>query len=186
MVTTIINQVKTQNDISLVEMLANKIWKEHYPPIIGHEQVRYMLGKYQSLPAIKRQINDGVNYHLLFEENHPVGYFSYHHENDSLFLSKIYVAKEVRGKGIGRKALDFIIAKAQSESFKAIRLTVNKFNSGTIAAYKKLGFKIKDSVVMDIGGGYVMDDYVMEKSLMEKSLMEKPVMEKPVTEKSEF
>ncbi|GAA4351991.1 GNAT family N-acetyltransferase [Kangiella taiwanensis] len=170
MVKTIINHVESNNDISLVEMLANKIWHEHYLPIIGREQVTYMLGKFQSTPAIKRQIQDGANYHLVYEQNHPVGYFCYHYENDSLFLSKIYVAKEVRGKGIGKRALDFIVEQAKLQSARAIRLTVNKFNLGTIAAYKQLGFETIDSIVKDIGGGFVMDDYVMEKPLTKKAV----------------
>lgn len=170
MVKTIINHVESNNDISLVEMLANKIWHEHYLPIIGREQVTYMLGKFQSTPAIKRQIQDGANYHLVYEQNHPVGYFCYHYENDSLFLSKIYVAKEVRGKGIGKRALDFIVEQAKLQSARAIRLTVNKFNLGTIAAYKQLGFETIDSIVKDIGGGFVMDDYVMEKPLKKKAV----------------
>ncbi|GAA4356070.1 GNAT family N-acetyltransferase [Kangiella marina] len=170
MVKTIINQVASKDDISLVEMLASKIWHEHYRPIIGREQVVYMLSKYQTTPAIKRQIQDGANYHLMFEQSHPVGYFSYHYEDNSLFLSKIYVAKEVRGKGIGRKALDFIIEQAKRQSATVIRLTVNKFNSATIDAYEKLGFQRVDSVIKDIGGGFVMDDYVMEKSIIEKAV----------------
>lgn len=170
MVKTIINQVESNNDICLVEMLAKKIWNEHYPAIIGREQVNYMLGKYQTTPAIKRQIEDGANYHLVYEQDHPVGYFCYHYENDSLFLSKIYVAKEVRGHGIGKRALDFIVEQAKLKSAKAIRLTVNKFNSATIAVYKQLGFQTIDSVVKDIGGGFVMDDYVMEKPLIEKAV----------------
>ncbi|WP_223669062.1 GNAT family N-acetyltransferase [Kangiella shandongensis] len=165
MVKTIINQVESKNDIVLVEMLANKIWKEHYPPIIGKEQVRYMLGKYQTSPAIKQQIEQGANYHILYEQSHPVGYFSFHFENDVVFLSKIYVAKEVRGHGIGKKAMDYIIQQAKAHSAKVIRLTVNKLNVATIDAYKKLGFSMTDSVVKDIGGGYVMDDYVMEKAV---------------------
>ena len=43
-----------------------------------------------------------------------------------------------------------------------IRLTVNKHNDNSIAAYKKMGFETIDSVKTDIGGGYYMDDFVME------------------------
>ena len=170
MVKTIINQVKSNNDICLVEMLAKKIWREHYPPIIGKEQVSYMLGKYQTTPAIKKQIENGMRYHLVFEEDHPVGYFSYHYENQALFLSKIYVAKEVRGRGIGRQAFEYILDQAKTQSVKVIRLTVNKFNTETINAYKKLGFETTDSVVKDIGGGFVMDDYVMERPVIEEAV----------------
>ena len=43
-----------------------------------------------------------------------------------------------------------------------ITLRVNKKNYNTIDIYKHLGFRIKEAVVTDIGGGYVMDDYIME------------------------
>lgn len=34
-----------------------------------------------------------------------------------------------------------------------------------IAAYRKYGFTVREEVVQDIGGGFVMDDYIMEKPL---------------------
>ena len=44
---------------------------------------------------------------------------------------------------------------------------MNKNNKNTIEAYKKWGFTIIDSVVTDIGNGFVMDDYIMEYKLQE-------------------
>ena len=44
-------------------------------------------------------------------------------------------------------------------------LSVNKRNAKAIAAYHRNGFVIAESVVTDIGGGFVMDDYVMAKEL---------------------
>jgi hypothetical protein len=43
-------------------------------------------------------------------------------------------------------------------------LTVNKGNP-SVQAYERLGFRIIEALVMDIGGGYVMDDYKMEKAV---------------------
>ena len=42
---------------------------------------------------------------------------------------------------------------------------MNKHNAGAIAAYRRLGFAMREEVVVDIGNGYVMDDYVMAKAL---------------------
>jgi hypothetical protein len=42
---------------------------------------------------------------------------------------------------------------------------VNKANARAIMAYKRNGFVITESVITDIGGGFVMDDYVMAKDL---------------------
>ena len=44
-------------------------------------------------------------------------------------------------------------------------LTVNKHNRNAIAAYGKYGFRVAESVVKDIGSGFVMDDYVMNKEV---------------------
>ena len=34
-----------------------------------------------------------------------------------------------------------------------------------VMAYQRNGFSIADSIVVDIGNGFVMDDYVMQKTL---------------------
>ena len=44
-------------------------------------------------------------------------------------------------------------------------ISVNKRNARAIAAYQRNGFVIADSVVTDIGSGFVMDDYIMAKEL---------------------
>jgi ribosomal protein S18 acetylase RimI-like enzyme len=44
-------------------------------------------------------------------------------------------------------------------------LQVNKGNTASIAFYRRAGFEVTDSVKVDIGHGYVMDDFVMSKQL---------------------
>jgi ribosomal protein S18 acetylase RimI-like enzyme len=44
-------------------------------------------------------------------------------------------------------------------------LAVNKRNEKAIAAYRKQGFAVRDSVCVDIGNGFVMDDFIMAKPL---------------------
>ena len=41
-------------------------------------------------------------------------------------------------------------------------MTVNRNNTGSVAAYEKMGFQKVREQVAEIGGGYVMDDYIME------------------------
>jgi len=77
-------------------------------------------------------------------------------------LSKIYVLKDYRGKGIARKAMDFVVSETILAGLGLIRLTVNKNNTGSILAYEKMGFQNMGSVVTEIGSGYVMDDFIME------------------------
>lgn len=160
-------KVSDKNLISVVETLAHSIWREYFVPIIGSPQVEYMLEKFQSREALLNQIEkDGFIYYLLEDKNDNwVGYFGVVPQKKDLFLSKLYITAENRGKGYGRRALEFIETLARAHGFSMITLTVNKNNSDSIKAYKKLGFAVTDSLVTDIGNGFVMDDYKMGKPI---------------------
>ncbi|MDF3131195.1 GNAT family N-acetyltransferase [Kiritimatiellaeota bacterium B1221] len=144
-------------EIETVARLAREIWTTHYTPIIGTEQVEYMLARFQSVEAIRQQLHSGMIYMLM---PNAAGYFAYEKNSDPLFLSKIYVHQDFRRQGLARKAIAWIQA---AEAPHKIRLTVNRHNQTTLAAYQKLGFKKVGEQVADIGDGYVMDDFVMEK-----------------------
>jgi ribosomal protein S18 acetylase RimI-like enzyme len=150
------------SDLFVIEELAKIIWREHYTPIIGSNQVAYMLANFQSVAVMQEQISSGYSYHLMIYQEEPVGYLSIRKDADAVFLSKIYVLKDFRGKGIARAAMNFVISETLRAGLGLIRLTVNKKNTGSIHAYEKMGFQNMDSVVTEIGEGYVMDDFVME------------------------
>ncbi|MGB3758790.1 MAG: GNAT family N-acetyltransferase [Rivularia sp. (in: cyanobacteria)] len=151
--------VNNTQAIYKVTQLARDIWNEHYLPMIGSHQVSYMLDKFQSEDAIEQQIKEGYKYYIILENQVEVGYLSVQSRAEKLFLSKLYVQKYFRGKGIGKQGIQFIKSNFDNP---VIQLTVNKNNSHSIAFYKKVGFNVVDDVVTDIGGGFVMDDYVME------------------------
>jgi RimJ/RimL family protein N-acetyltransferase len=155
--------VTSDRDLVLIEEMAKTIWHEHYTPIIGVEQVVYMLEKFQSAATMRSQIENGYQYFLIIKEETPVGYLSFIKKGEELFLSKIYILSEERGHGIGRIAFQFIETKARKNHCKKIGLTVNKNNLNSIKAYESAGFKNIGALVQDIGKGFVMDDYLMEK-----------------------
>lgn len=154
--------VKSPEEIKITSRLADKIWREHYIPIIGKEQVDYMVGKYQSEKAIFDQINScNYFYFLINYSDRPVGYIGFQIFENVLYLSKYYIQSENRGKGLGRYSMDFIKDFAKSQNVKSIYLTVNKNNSDSINAYLKMGFRNEGPIVTDIGNGFIMDDYKM-------------------------
>jgi ribosomal protein S18 acetylase RimI-like enzyme len=155
----------TKKEFQTIDALAKTIWTEHYTPIIGQEQVSYMLNKFQSTKVIEQQIKDGASYYLLAYNENPVGYFSYSIKEDALFLSKLYVLSSARGNGIGKTAMNFMQDKVIELGLNKIQLTVNKYNYNSIKAYEKMGFINVKAIVQDIGNGYVMDDYVLEKEI---------------------
>ena len=159
----VIERVSNRSQIEIVEKLAYEIWNEHFIPIIGKAQVDYMLEKFQSKKAISEQIENGFLYYLIKTNNNLVGYMGVCPRESELFLSKIYIRSSERGRGCGRKALEFLENLAIEKGLSKITLTVNKNNTDTIKTYVKLGFRNLGSVVQDIGSGFVMDDYKMEK-----------------------
>lgn len=160
-----IARVSTDDDIDCVATLATDIWTEHFTPIIGASQVKYMLKKFQRSDVIKSQITSGAEYYLAKVENESVGYIGLIPDLDArkMMLSKIYLKSSTRGKGVGKALLDYVEDKCVLENFSSLWLTVNKFNDGPITWYKRSGFFVIEEVKKDIGGGFFMDDYIMEK-----------------------
>jgi diamine N-acetyltransferase len=145
--------------------LAKPIWEEHYTPIIGAAQVRYMIEKFQSASAIQQQLSENYEYFEVLYCTELVGYFAVQHRpKASLFISKFYLCNQVRGKKFGSKMLNYIEQLAKNTHCQTLDLTVNKFNPA-YQVYLKLGFDNVGSVEMDIGNGYIMDDYLMQKRL---------------------
>ena len=61
--------------------------------------------------------------------------------------------------------LKYACRRCRELGFAKVRLNVNKHNTRAIAAYERNGFARVESVKIDIGGGFFMDDYIMEKTL---------------------
>ncbi len=160
-----IKKVSKKEQLCIIETLADEIWYEHYTPIIGKHQVAYMLEKFQSVEAMTEQIKKGSLYFLILDKNVPVGYMGVELLSETLFLSKFYMIESARGKGYGRTMIDHLETLAKEKDLKKISLTVNKYNTGSIKMYTKVGFVISGNVVKDIGEGFIMDDYQMEKRL---------------------
>jgi GNAT superfamily N-acetyltransferase len=159
--------VESPADIRVVASLAHDIWHQHYVPIIGLAQTDYMVAKFQSAAAIARQMTEGYRYYLARKDEVAVGYFALvpdFRERRAL-LSKLYVRPEQQGAGIGKAIIAFVEAQCAALGITELWLTVNRHNAGSIAFYKRMGFTVSETLVQDIGNGFVMDDYKMMKAL---------------------
>lgn len=160
--------VQTHRQVETVAALAAPIWHETYDEINGVDSTNYMIEKFQSVPAIYNQMErEGYEYFTALSDGVPAGFIGLvPHKEQKLFLSKLYIAKAFRGKGIVRAAMAFAEETARREKLPAIYLTVNKKNTHAIEVYKSFGFYETDAVVTDIGCGFVMNDYVLQKDIV--------------------
>ena len=141
---------------------AQEVFIDYYIPLIGRKQAEYMADLFLSVSAIGKLIEEGARFRILKEDGKSLGFCEYLKEEDRIFLSKLYVKKEHRHEGLGKRLFEDCVSYAKENDVGRIYLTVNKHNTPSYEIYLHLGFKVIDAVVNEIGEGYVMDDYIME------------------------
>lgn len=152
-------------EIATVRELAREIWWACYPGIISEAQIAYMLEWMYSEATLRRDLAQGVRYELIHLGASPVGYFACAESGGEWLLHKLYLLPRVQGRGVGQAALQHVSAIAAAAGARSVRLTVNKHNTRAIRAYERAGFQKKESVVNEIGSGFVMDDFVFVRDL---------------------
>jgi diamine N-acetyltransferase len=149
-------------DIPLIRSLALEIWPPTYLPIIGQDQIDYMLDLMYSEASLQEQLLNGKPFVLVYDKENPVGFASYGLLSEGRFkLYKLYVLPGQQGRGTGRFVMDYILSDIRSKGANSLELQVNKANKAK-QFYEKNGFRIREEMVLEIGNGYVMDDYIME------------------------
>lgn len=75
--TLVKQEVKTVAEVEELFIVLERIWREVFTPIIGANQVEYMMENYQSPQNIMQEIEDGAHYFLLVLDGKPIGYTAY-------------------------------------------------------------------------------------------------------------
>ncbi len=164
----VIESATEDGQLSEIQELAHAVWRDHYPGIISAEQIEYMLREGYSMDAMRRDLTQGqIRYDCARVEGVLVGFSAYgpHSDAGGLILHKLYVEAAQRSKGYARRLVAVASEYARANSFTCVVLRVNKRNRVAIAAYERMGFSHRGSIVTDIGGGFEMDDYLMQLDL---------------------
>jgi GNAT superfamily N-acetyltransferase len=154
----------TFEDIPLIRDLAKKSWNSAYKNILSKEQISYMLQEMYSEEEISSQLqNPNYVYYMISVGEQNAGFigFEYAYEKKTTKLHRIYLVEEFKGKGLGKKALQFLKEQVKKNGDARVILNVNK-NNPALKVYESQGFKIYAEGVFDIGSGFVMDDYLLE------------------------
>jgi ribosomal protein S18 acetylase RimI-like enzyme len=155
-------------DIKIIQEITNITWPITYGEILSQEQLDYMLGLFYSDEALAKQIeNKEQLFYLILDSESTIGFIGIEHnyKNEAITkIHKIYLLPETQGKGYGKIVFDSIEKLALENNSSALSLNVNRFNTA-LNFYKKIGFEIKETVDIEIGNGYLMEDYVMGKRL---------------------
>ena len=154
-----------------ISALAAVIWRAHYPDIITPAQIDYMLARMYDVDVLRRELSEGIAWFRAPADGALRGFASVGPgENASggatvFKLHKLYVHPDWQRHGLGSALLHECESAARARGATVLTLNVNKRNAVALAAYRRRGFTLRESIVVDIGGGFVMDDYVMVKRL---------------------
>jgi GNAT superfamily N-acetyltransferase len=154
-------------DIPQIAGLAEVIWRACYPAIISTAQIDYMLQRMYDPEVLRREMAQGVVFFLARTREEPIGFASCGPgpEPRCFKLHKLYVLPEFQGCGAGGALLREVEQCARDAGADTLVLNVNKKNEQAIRVYQRRGFSLAESVVVDIGNGFVMDDFVMRKTV---------------------
>ena len=131
--------------------------------MISQEQIKYMLEWMYNLKQLEQNFDNGHEFIVLTEQEENIGFASFEIRNEKSYirLHKLYVNPKQHHKGSGRKLLEFIYSVGHEHKLNALDLFVNRTNPA-VNFYQKIGFEIEESVDLDIGNGYFMNDYRMK------------------------
>ena len=157
-----------EEEVSIVNELAHRIWPHTFKEILTTDQIEYMLNWMYDVKTLKQQLKEGhLFYSIVFEER-PIGFFGLqigYPEDKFLRIHKIYLLPECQGKGIGRWSMDQIVDIAKAQQCSQLHLNVNIYNNA-VTFYKRYGFSVLSEENNDIGSGYWMNDFVMNFSIV--------------------
>jgi GNAT superfamily N-acetyltransferase len=159
-------EIKDAAGIDALVELIGEIWPEVFVPLIGKEQVDYMLVHYQGKEVITGEIEQGLRYFLVEKDGGRIGYFAYRLEDDRLFISKVYLKKPYRGRGLASEIFAYFEGHARENQKKKLFLHVNRFNRNAVDVYLHRGFEIVKIADEPLGEKYFLNDYWMEKKLV--------------------
>jgi ribosomal protein S18 acetylase RimI-like enzyme len=91
---------------------------------------------------------------LLHESKTLVGYivltlgFSFEFRGHDAFIDELYIQPEHRGRGYGRRAVEFVEAKAREMGVNALHLEVDHGNEAALELYRRSGYKDHERFLM--------------------------------------
>ncbi|MBO5711497.1 MAG: GNAT family N-acetyltransferase, partial [Acholeplasmatales bacterium] len=147
-----------ENDYDLLYDYMKPLWIETYEHIIGINQVEFLLDKYFNLNNIKNYIKKGYQYFKIVDEGLTRGVVIYYIDTDYIYLDKLYLPKEERGKGYPNFVFNELLKVK-----KKIILNVNQANYRALNCYKKNGFEILEEEHINLGNNMINIDYKMIK-----------------------
>ena len=139
-----------KEDADAIGEVHSDAWKQTYQGIFSQEYLDL------DSPSIRREeflgslVDEHCVYLHLEEDGQTAGIVKLVVNEDKIEISSIYILEKYRGRGFGRKVIEYIISE-----YKDLRIVlwVLEANLNARAFYEKCGFELTDKVRMIDRGG---------------------------------
>jgi GNAT superfamily N-acetyltransferase len=150
-------------DFSAFRALQLRALKDHPESLLAdYEEI-----KAQPEEQAKRQFSSRVFFGA-FEEAELVGYVGLNRHRGKKVRHKagvggVYVAPEMRGKGVARRMIEAVIEEAKACGIELLLISANSSHHATIGLYKSLGFEPygTEKHILKLTDGSYVDDVLM-------------------------
>ena len=122
--------------------LAGELWHEVYKRYYPAKQLDTLVDTLQSADVIEEEIDNDVNYFLVFLGDKLIGYFAWKMENTALHLLHLYLKPEYRGKALGRDILASCERLARGEGRGRVSCEVHAKCLPVMQFFKARGYRV--------------------------------------------
>lgn len=143
----IITPATSTESINIIDWLSKKIWPEYLREITGSDEEWATEFLHSAIKKVKSKWIEDNHLHFLVHNKaaEPIGYFTVVLKKDEIFLERICLTSENRGKRYGKRIIKFIEWFAtENKCFKIITL-VDNFNRKAIDFFLGNKFVIHDA-----------------------------------------
>lgn len=161
------SEAATEKDLQVIRDIAADIWPKTFAEILSAGQITYMMQMMYAPEVMRNEVNNGGHFIIVSVDDTPAGYISWspYQPEGTAKLHKLYLLQKFHHLGIGSAMLAEVEKRAANAGFTRLILNVNKYNETAKKAYFRNGFTIAESVQIDIGNNFIMDDFVMAKDI---------------------
>lgn len=157
----VVIRTATGDDLDGIVRVGHETWRATYEPIAGPEYVQMGLAKWWTADAVIPGIRVGRT--LVADDGGTVvGMASYGSQDDELVLWKLYVLPDHQGRGIGRRLLDEVVARASQLGHAELHVSYIEGNDQAGRFYERNGFR---HAHREAGGSGLPDEIWLVKDL---------------------
>ena len=128
-----------EDEQALLRMMRNLTEQEPGAYFFNEPAVRQVLHKLLASPELGQAW-------VFFDGEFPVGYivltfgYSFEYQGRDSFIDELYIEPQYRRQGIGRRAVEFVEARARELGVNAIHLEVDRGNDAAEELYRRAGY----------------------------------------------